>query len=126
MAKQKIGESSFTLPVDITQDFRESPAGIRMLVGLIGAGKTTLAQQLWATDPKKTIRSSLDEIIQMISFYSYEPEMSDFYSGIERSTIINGLLDGYKVIIDEQTSQGKFAEISSRSSRISGTLAGIS
>jgi predicted kinase len=71
-----------------------------MLIGLVGAGKTTFAQDLWSADPKRTVRSSLDEIIQMMSFYHYEPKLSNFYGGIERSAIIEGLLDGYKVIID--------------------------
>lgn len=66
----------------------------------MGAGKTTFAQQLWSSDPKGTIRSSLDEIIQMISFYDYEPKMSGFYTGVERSTILDGIIDGYRVIID--------------------------
>jgi hypothetical protein len=86
--------------VDLKEDFQNGDTSIWMLIGLVGAGKTTIAQQLWATDPKRTVRSSLDEIIQMMSFYNYEPKMSGFYGGIERSAIIDGLLDGYKVIVD--------------------------
>jgi predicted kinase len=71
-----------------------------LLIGLVGAGKTTFAQKLWASHPQSTIRSSLDEIIQMVSFYDYEPKMSGFYTGVERSTIIDGLIDGYRVIVD--------------------------
>lgn len=81
-------------------DFKNASTGIWLLIGLVGAGKTTLAQKLWATDPKGTIRSSLDEIIQMMSFYNYEPKMNSFYGGVERSAIIDGLIDGYKVIVD--------------------------
>ncbi|GAH92944.1 unnamed protein product, partial [marine sediment metagenome] len=38
-------------------DFKNASTGIWLLIGLVGAGKTTLAQKLWATDPKGTIRS---------------------------------------------------------------------
>lgn len=85
---------------EVMEDFKGMNTSIWMLIGLVGAGKTTFAQKLWAADPKKTVRSSLDEIIQMMSFYNYEPMMSGFYGDIERSTIAEGLLDGYKVIID--------------------------
>lgn len=100
MAKKKIREVPSSSLADMTLDFQKPGTSIWMLIGLVGAGKTTLAKQLWATDPKRSVRSSLDEIIQMTSFYSYEPGMSGFYGGIEQSAIIEGLLDGYKVIID--------------------------
>lgn len=86
--------------INIEADFKNAHTGLWLFIGLVGSGKTTFAQKLLATDPKGTIRSSLDEIIQMISFYNYEPQMNTFYVGVERSTIIDGLLDGYKVIVD--------------------------
>ncbi len=100
MAKKSTSHSHVDPSIDIIKDFKNGYTGIWMLIGLVGAGKTTFAKQLWAVDPKRTVRSSLDEIIQMMSFYNYEPKMSSFYGGIERSAIIGGLLDGYKVIID--------------------------
>jgi hypothetical protein len=84
----------------LESDFRKSKNGLWLLVGLVGAGKTTYSQRLWVTDPAGTIRSSLDEIIQMMSFYNYEPRMDKFYAGVEQSTIIDGLINGYKVIVD--------------------------
>lgn len=36
----------------------------------------------------------------MISFYSYEPKLNSFYVGVEKSAIIDGLVSGYKVIVD--------------------------
>ena len=84
----------------LEKDFIKASSSIWLLVGLVGAGKTTFAQKLWAASPKDTIRASLDEIIQMVSFYDYEPKMSSFYIGVERASIIDGLLNGYKVIVD--------------------------
>jgi hypothetical protein len=100
MGKKNPFHSPVDPSADIKTEFLHGRSGIWMLIGLVGAGKTTFAQQLWAADPKKTVRSSLDEIIKMLSFYSYEPGMSGFYGGIEQSAIVQGLLDGYKVIID--------------------------
>ncbi len=88
------------LPEEIEIDFNKDHTSIWLLIGLVGAGKTTFAQKLWSISPKRTIRSSLDEIIQMMSFYDYEPKMSSFYSGVERTSIIDGLINGYKVIVD--------------------------
>ena len=84
----------------LERDFNNANASLWLLVGLVGAGKTTFAQKLWSISPPKTIRASLDEIIQMVSFYDYEPKMSGFYIGVERSSIIDGLINGYKVIVD--------------------------
>ncbi|MCK4233642.1 AAA family ATPase [candidate division WOR-3 bacterium] len=89
-----------TIHKGLETDFKNAPTGIWILIGLVGAGKTTFAQKLWTTDPTGTIRSSLDEIIQMMSFYNYEPRMNNFYAGVERSTIVDGLINGYKVIVD--------------------------
>lgn len=84
----------------LERDFSNANASLWLLVGLVGAGKTTFAQKLWSISPKGTIRASLDEIIQMVSFYDYEPKMSSIYIGVERASIIDGLINGYKVIVD--------------------------
>ncbi|MCK4420227.1 AAA family ATPase [candidate division WOR-3 bacterium] len=88
------------MDINIGKDFENAHPGIWLLVGLVGAGKTTFAQHLWSVSPDRTIRSSLDEIIQMMSFYNYEPKMHSFYIGVERTSIIDGLINGYKVVVD--------------------------
>ncbi len=114
---------------ELMEDFKKESTALWMLIGLVGAGKTTFAQQLWAADPKRTIRSSLDEIIQMMSFYHYEPTMSGFYGGIERSTIVEGLLDGYKVIVDRtnitSTIRGTFIQLVSTIRAMARDLMGL-
>jgi predicted kinase len=71
-----------------------------MLIGLIGSGKTTYSKRIWDRAPSKTIRICLDDIIQMMTFYSYQKGMQQFYWELELSPLIKGLSSGYSVILD--------------------------
>lgn len=71
-----------------------------ILIGPIGAGKSTFARKMYLRNPDRTIRICLDDIIQMTSFYNYDPELDDFYRDIETSAIVKALLRGMDVIVD--------------------------
>ncbi len=69
-------------------------------VGVVGAGKTTFALKLWKISPNRLLRVSLDDIIQMMSFYGYQRELSLLYGAIEELGIIKGLIRGHQVYVD--------------------------
>jgi hypothetical protein len=71
-----------------------------ILIGLIGSGKTTFSKKIWEEDPGRTVRVCLDEIIQMTSFYKYDPSLNFLYGDFEKTTIIKGLVMGLDVIVD--------------------------
>jgi len=71
-----------------------------LLIGYIGAGKSTYSQQLWQESPQTTLRVCMDEIIQMASFYDYQPNLRSFYRGEEAHMILRGLALGLDVIVD--------------------------
>jgi len=77
----------------------ESPI-LWILIGIAGAGKTTYAEKIWKKNPKRTLRVCLDDIIQMLSFYSYDENVTPIYSSLEESTVVRGLVYGYDVIVD--------------------------
>jgi hypothetical protein len=71
-----------------------------MLIGVIGCGKTTYSRTIWERAPSRTIRICLDDIIQMMTFYSYQKVMKEFYWELERSPLIKGLTSGFSIILD--------------------------
>jgi predicted kinase len=89
--------------MDQEQGRRGTPAwrpGLWVLVGLPGSGKTTFSKKIWEQNPTRTLRVCLDDIIQMMSFYSYDRALRYFYGETERRPIVSGLVQGLCVIID--------------------------
>ncbi len=71
-----------------------------LLVGFVGSGKTTYARQLWKAAPHRLVRVSMDDLIQMLSFYDYQQHLVDLYRRQERSTVIHALARGLDVVVD--------------------------
>ena len=71
-----------------------------LLIGYIGAGKSTYSQKLWKEAPETTLRVCMDEIIQMASFYDFQPALRSLYRGEEAHMILRGLALGLDVIVD--------------------------
>ncbi len=71
-----------------------------IMVGVIGSGKTTLCREVWKQSQRPLLRICLDDIVQMLSFYSYEQEMKLLYADMERLPMVKGLTSGCSVIID--------------------------
>ena len=69
-------------------------------VGVVGAGKTTFALRLWKLAPHSFLRVSLDDIIQMMSFYGYQKHLSFLYGSLEETSILKGITRGYQVYVD--------------------------
>lgn len=69
-------------------------------MGIIGAGKTTFALKLWKLSPHLFLRVSLDDIIQMMSFYGYQRHLAVLYGGVEEASILKGIVKGYQVYVD--------------------------
>ena len=78
----------------------DEPLALWLLIGLIGCGKTTFSKKIWEKDPVGTLRICLDEIIQMMSFYAYDRELTAFYGEAERIPIVRGLVNRKSVIVD--------------------------
>jgi len=71
-----------------------------ILTGLIGSGKTSFSKKIWEKNPTTTLRVCLDEIIQMTSFYKYDPRLNTLYGDFEKVSIVKGLVNGLDVIVD--------------------------
>ena len=71
-----------------------------LLVGFIGSGKTTYARELWKAAPYRLVRVSMDDLIQMLSFYDYQRHLVDLYRRQERATVIHALARGLDVVVD--------------------------
>lgn len=71
-----------------------------VLIGLAGSGKTTFSRRVWEENPGFTLRVCLDEIIQMTSFYKYDPALDFLYGDFEKTTIVKALASGLNVIVD--------------------------
>ncbi len=73
---------------------------IFILIGLPGSGKTTLARELVSEDPLHTIRVSMDDILQMTTFYNFIRENVHLYHEFETSMYITAITRGFSVIVD--------------------------
>jgi hypothetical protein len=84
-------------------------------IGVIGAGKTTFALKLWQLSPHRFLRVSLDDIVQMMSFYGYQKHLSEIYGSLESTSIKRGLVRGYQVYVDRtnltKEIRGRFLEM---------------
>ena len=89
-----------------------------LLIGFIGAGKTTYAMKLLKENPTETIRISMDDIIQMLSFYAYQPNLIQFYLSEELNLLKRALVYGLNVIIDrtnlDRATRSRFIETGKR------------
>jgi len=77
-----------------------NPPGLWILIGPVGAGKTTFARKLLLENQGSMIRVSMDDIIQMLTFYKYLEDLKILYRDHERLSILKGLALGYSVVID--------------------------
>ncbi len=73
---------------------------IFILIGLPGSGKTTFARNLVSKDPFRTIRISMDDILQMTSFYKFIRENVPLYHEFESSMYITAITKGFSVVVD--------------------------
>ncbi len=82
-----------------------------LLVGFVGSGKTTYARELWKTAPHRLVRVSMDDLIQMLSFYDYQRHLVDLYRRQERSTVIHALARGLDVVVDRTNLDRKTRQV---------------
>ncbi len=76
------------------------PQRLILLIGFVGSGKTTYARELWKAAPHRLVRVSMDDLIQMLSFYDYQQHLVDLYRRQERATVIHALARGLDVVVD--------------------------
>ena len=73
---------------------------VYILIGLPGSGKTTYAKELIEKDPENTLRISMDDILQMVSFYRFIRDNAPLYREFEFSIYITALVRGFNVVVD--------------------------
>ena len=73
---------------------------IYILIGLPGSGKTTYARDIVSRSPERTVRISMDDILQMISFYKFVRENAPLYHDFEDTLYIKALAEGFDVVVD--------------------------
>jgi len=85
---------------------------IYILIGLPGSGKTTYAKEIVSKSPERTVRISMDDILQMISFYKFVKENASLYHDFEDTLYIKALAEGFDVVVDrtniDRTTREKF------------------
>lgn len=67
--------------------------------GLPASGKSTFAKAWVLEDPKHRVRINRDDIRRMLGPY-WVPTREDLVTQIERDCVVDGILNGYDVVLD--------------------------
>jgi len=73
---------------------------IILLVGVPGSGKSTWAKKYVEDSENHTIRVNNDELREMMNTVLYDWRNESLIADVVRDTVVNGLLRGWNVIID--------------------------